>query len=593
MSGLSRLLNLLQLPFRGLAKALDALDRFWVEAGGAAWRRCQPAWRALAEWVVPIATRVASEILARTETLRRVLGPPVKRTAERIPLQARLWALCILTSGILALFWAKGAQGFRLFVGFTDAQYDILAAHSVRAALFEALPRAGGAFAVIAFAAAVFSFVRSRISLWLLKATAAAYTVLTCFVLWTMWTAPSVLNSIDDEFFPVGAMQELWVRDTRRMVPFVLFAVILLVVVVLRKVSNHFRRETVPNPALGDRIVTNLKTHGEDPRFRKSIYWSALAHLLCVILPMLALRGCMTPYGVPKGSGQPVLQMVRIKKLKKKPEKKYVVNLNTAISFYVPKIDESEIFDEVDKLTEDTYEAQQVGKLGAGGGTKGGWPNGMEDAKVRFIRLEYSGGDWDQDMGYGADYNMLLAFNEMTGFNIWPRTESISIRQLKRFPRHRAPPFVYLTGGLEGRINVSQAEIKILRDYCLKMGGMIFADNGGGNFDRSFRLLMRRTFPELPIVEIPFDDVIFQQPFFFPRGAPPLWHHSGNTAQGIKYHGRWIVFYHQGDINDAWKDGHSDAPHGVVMQAYKMGVNVIAYSFNQYMQINFGGEVPK
>ena len=137
-------------------------------------------------------------------------------------------------------------------------------------------------------------------------------------------------------------------------------------------------------------------------------------------------------------------------------------------------------------------------------------------------------------------------------------------------------------------MNISDAEVKVIRKYCLDMGGMLFADNGGGNFDTGFRRLLKLVFPELPIVEIPFDDVIFRQPFYFPKGAPPLWHHSGNTAMGVKYRGRWVVFYHQGDLIDAWKDGHSGASEGVTMEAYKMGVNVMNYAFNQYMQMNFG-----
>jgi hypothetical protein len=99
---------------------------------------------------------------------------------------------------------------------------------------------------------------------------------------------------------------------------------------------------------------------------------------------------------------------------------------------------------------------------------------------------------------------------------------------------------------------------------------------------------MRRSFPELQWVDIASDDVLFRQPFVFPNGAPPLWHHSGRRAVGLKHNGRWIAFYHQGDLNDAWKTGHSGVTEGQAMQAYKLGVNIINYSFNQYMSIHFG-----
>jgi hypothetical protein len=210
----------------------------------------------------------------------------------------------------------------------------------------------------------------------------------------------------------------------------------------------------------------------------------------------------------------------------------------------------------------------------------------MENARVRFIRLEYGGGDWDQDMGAGADHNVLIELYKATGFKIADDTESIPIRQLRRFPEDRAPPFVFITG--RGRINVSAADVKTLRWYCLEEGGMIFADNGGGSFNHHFRRLMQRVFPNKPWVDIANDDGIFQQPYIFPNGAPPMWSHSGRRAMGIKHQGRWVVFYHQGDLNDAWVDGHNGVNKNVAQQAYKIAFNVMVYAFNQYTSIHFG-----
>jgi hypothetical protein len=56
----------------------------------------------------------------------------------------------------------------------------------------------------------------------------------------------------------------------------------------------------------------------------------------------------------------------------------------------------------------------------------------------------------------------------------------------------------------------------------------------------------------------------------------------------MKYQGRWVVFYHQGDVNDAWKTGHSGVSDAMANQAYKLGVNVMNYAFNQYMFLNYG-----
>jgi len=82
------------------------------------------------------------------------------------------------------------------------------------------------------------------------------------------------------------------------------------------------------------------------------------------------------------------------------------------------------------------------------------------------------------------------------------------------------------------------------------------------------------------------DDPIFRLPYVFANGAPPLWHHGGYRAKGIKHKGRWIVFYHPGDLNDAWKTGHSGAKPKVAESSMHMAVNVIYYAATQYLRQN-------
>ena len=70
-------------------------------------------------------------------------------------------------------------------------------------------------------------------------------------------------------------------------------------------------------------------------------------------------------------------------------------------------------------------------------------------------------------------------------FMIADATEAIRVSDLRRFPKNYAPPFVYLTGSKN--ISVSAGDIKTLRWYLEEEGGMIFADNGGDNFNAAFR----------------------------------------------------------------------------------------------------------
>jgi hypothetical protein len=126
--------------------------------------------------------------------------------------------------------------------------------------------------------------------------------------------------------------------------------------------------------------------------------------------------------------------------------------------------------------------------------------------------------------------------------------------------------------------------VKTLREYVLA-GGMIFGDAGSESWDRSFRSLLAQVFPEKQIVDIPNDDPIYRYPFYFADGAPPLWHHGGSRALGIKHEGRWCVFYHPGDMNDAWKNGHSGAKQSTAQASMKLGINVAVYAFMNYIEV--------
>lgn len=515
------------------------------------------------------------------------------RLLRPVPWTARLGVLATLWTGLLLLFWERGGLELLAAVGIAGPHLALLDKVRLLPAylLFVdlALP-----LALLLALTAPAAFVRWGGMLKLLRLSALLTSLYALGLLYFLGRIPGVLHTAGANALPKATRNALWLDGFGIWLGLALLAAVFLLAAWLRGPYETYRGTPPSRPLPGDRLLENLKTHGGDPVFRTSLYWAAFLHLFfIVILPLLLLGGwrTMTPYGVPKGSGvqnpgDPVVKMIRVKQPKKQPKRAFVLNPNSPILFQRPDIADSRVLRDMTEAAADTYQATGAetsgkGKLGQGGGTKGGWPNGIEGAKIRFLRLKYDGGDWDQCMGVGADYNFLIQFNRLTGFRIADKTEAIDFTDLRRFPRGRAPPFVYLTGS--GRINGGQTELKALRWYCLEEGGMLFADNGGGGFDRSFRALMRQAFPELQFVDIANDDIVYQRPFSFPNGAPPLWHHSGNRALGLKYNGRWICFYHQGDMKDAWKDGHSGASPAVTDQAYKMGVNVVNYAFNQYM----------
>ncbi len=358
-----------------------------------------------------------------------------------------------------------------------------------------------------------------------------------------------------------------------------------------RAAVNLYTGADDEEPAPGDQIVENVRTHGRDPSFRKSVLGSALAHVMViVVIPLILTRiGCISPYRIPLGSGSPAVAMMKVvqPKKKKKKRQKYILSVNSPIIFDIPDLDDSELIKEVEEETNLTYVADVTaahGAMGTGGGNKPGWADGFADGEVRFIRLEYNGTDWNDGMDpvSRADVNFLKEFQKLAGgIKVAREGESHPISHLRKYPKGQAPPFVYMTGSKQ--IHVTNADIKVLREY-LRDGGMLLADCGSPEWHHHFRSFARALFPGNNLTDISEDDPIFQIPFTFPNGAPPLWHHGGDKAQGIKYKGRWTVFYFPGDMNDAWKNGHSGLDPDLAESAFHLGTNLVYYSFTHYLQ---------
>jgi hypothetical protein len=291
------------------------------------------------------------------------------------------------------------------------------------------------------------------------------------------------------------------------------------------------------------------------------------------------LGGCDI-YEMPAGGGgggkvESLPLAVRIQKIVKK---KLVINPFSAIDFHPPPIDEVKL--ELKEITEHLYTIGQGQGIGHGSGQGSGFAGGTFKGKVRFIRLEYAGDGWAEDMGIGGDQNLILWYAARTGQKVSEQTESRTVSQLAGFPLGKSPPVVYLTG--KGSVSLSRSEIKTLREYLIDKHGMLFADNGGGwHFHSQFFGMMRQVLPTVEPVKIPLDDVIHRVPFPLPR-VPYVAPHGGTEALGWKVDGRWVCYYHPGDIGDAWTDDHSGVNADVYEACYALGTNVIFYAHVEY-----------
>jgi hypothetical protein len=142
-------------------------------------------------------------------------------------------------------------------------------------------------------------------------------------------------------------------------------------------------------------------------------------------------------------------------------------------------------------------------------------------------------------------------------------------------------PFVHLTG--HGNILLTSDEVANLRSYLIGGGFLHISDNYG--MDKFLRPQIKKVFPELEFVEIPYSHPIFHQKYNFKNGLPKIHEHDEKPPQGfgLFYEGRLVCFYDfECDLGDGWEDSevHNDSEENR-LKALKMGANIIQYAFSK------------
>ncbi len=141
-------------------------------------------------------------------------------------------------------------------------------------------------------------------------------------------------------------------------------------------------------------------------------------------------------------------------------------------------------------------------------------------------------------------------------------------------------PFIYMTG--HGNVVFNDIEARTLRQYLIGGGFLHIDDNYG--MDPFVRPAMKKVFPELEFVELPFDHPIYHQKFSFPGGLPKIHEHDGLPPQGfgLIWEGRLVSFYsYESDLGNGWEDPevHGNPPE-IREKALRMGANLIQYVFS-------------
>jgi hypothetical protein len=190
--------------------------------------------------------------------------------------------------------------------------------------------------------------------------------------------------------------------------------------------------------------------------------------------------------------------------------------------------------------------------------------------------LKYSGGgDWYANKATSIP-NLVKFCNDNLGTGINPEQVIVEAGSPDIFNL----PFIHMTG--HGNVIFSDLEARNLRNYLIAGGFLHIDDNYG--MDPYVRPQMKKVFPELDYVELPFSHPIFHQKYDFPNGLPKVHEHDGKAPQafGLFYQGRLVSLYtFECDLGDGWEDSevHNDSPEAR-QKALKMGANIIQYVFN-------------
>ncbi|GAB3721600.1 DUF4159 domain-containing protein [Spirosoma lituiforme] len=191
----------------------------------------------------------------------------------------------------------------------------------------------------------------------------------------------------------------------------------------------------------------------------------------------------------------------------------------------------------------------------------------------KIAKLKYNGGgDWYANKT--SLPNLIKFANASLRMNIFPEEDIVEPGSPDIF----GYPFVHMTG--HGNVTFSDGDVQNMRRYLMSGGFLHIDDNYG--LDKFIRREMKKVFPELTFIELPFNHPVYQQKFKFATGLPKVHEHDAKAPQGfgLIYQGRLVCFYsYECDLGNGWEDQsvYND-PEPVRQQALRMGANLLQYA---------------
>ncbi len=200
--------------------------------------------------------------------------------------------------------------------------------------------------------------------------------------------------------------------------------------------------------------------------------------------------------------------------------------------------------------------------------------NSTAQNKIQLALVKYNGGgDWYANP---TSLTNLIAFcNVDMGMNLDPNYATVDVGSAEIYNY----PFLHLTG--HGNVQFSNQEAQNLRNYLIGGGFLHIDDNYG--LKNYIIPQMKKVFPELEFIELPFSHPIYHQKYNFPNGLPKIHEHDNLPPKGygLIYQGRLVCFFsYECDLGDGWEnqDVHNDSQETRI-KALRMGGNIVQYVF--------------
>lgn len=195
---------------------------------------------------------------------------------------------------------------------------------------------------------------------------------------------------------------------------------------------------------------------------------------------------------------------------------------------------------------------------------------------VKIAKLKYNGGgDWYANKT--ALPNLIDFCNKNLQMDLVANEDMVEVGSPELF----LYPYIYMTG--HGNVVFSNQEAENLRNYLMGGGFLHIDDNYG--LDQFVRLEMKKVFPNLDFVELPFTHPIYHQKYNFDNGLPKVHEHNGKPPQGfgILYEGRLVCFYsYECDLGNGWEDQSTyNDLEAIRQEALKAGANILTFAFTQ------------